>query len=70
MISRKTKLLIFNTNVRPVLLYGSETWRVSKETSRKLYFFVSRCLRSIIGVHLPEVIRKEKGASGVGSGTL
>ena len=38
-ISRKTKLRIFNTNVKSVLLYGScllyETWRVTKATSNK-----------------------------------
>ena len=59
-ISRKTKLRIFNTNVKSVLLYGSETWRATKETSRKLQSFVSRCLRSIMGIHCPEVIRNEE----------
>ena len=59
-ISRKTKLRIFNTNVKPALLYGSETWRATKETSRKLQSFVNRCPRSIMGIHWPEVIRKEE----------
>ena len=27
----RTKLQIFNTNVKSVLLYGSETWRVTKQ---------------------------------------
>ena len=40
-------------------MYGSETWTASKETSRKLQSFVNRCLRSIMGIHWPEVIRKE-----------
>ena len=35
-IPRKAKLRIFNTNVKSVLLYGSETWGATKETSRKL----------------------------------
>ena len=30
-ISRKTKLRIFNTNMKSVLLYGSETWRATKK---------------------------------------
>ena len=60
MISRKTKLQIFNTNVKSVLLFGSETWRVIKATSNKLQAFVNRCLRSIIGIHWPEDIRKEE----------
>ena len=58
-ISRKTKLRIFNTNVKSVLLYGSETWRVTKATSNKLQSFVNKCLRSIMGIHWPEVIRNE-----------
>ena len=58
-ISRKTKLRIFNTNVKSVLLYGSETWRATKATSNKLQSFVNKCLRSIMGIHSPEVIRNE-----------
>lgn len=58
-ISRKTKLRIFNTNVKSVLLYGSETWRVTKATSNKLQSFVNKCLRSIMDIHWPEVIRNE-----------
>ncbi|XP_022806441.1 uncharacterized protein LOC111343517 [Stylophora pistillata] len=58
-ISRKTKLRIFNTNVKSLLLYGSETWRITKATSNKLQCFVNKCLRSMMDVHLPEVIRNE-----------
>ncbi|XP_022789520.1 uncharacterized protein LOC111329176 [Stylophora pistillata] len=58
-ISRKTKLRIFNTSVKSVLLCGSETWRVTKATSNKLQSFVNKCLRSIMDVHWPEVIRNE-----------
>ena len=60
MISRKTKLRIFNTNVKSVLLLGSETRRATKGTCRKLQSFVNRCLRSIMGIHWPEVIRNEE----------
>ena len=35
-ISRKTKLLMFNTNVKSVLLFGSETWIVTKAISNTL----------------------------------
>ena len=59
-ISRKTKLRIFNTNVKSVLLYGCKTWRVTKETFKKLQSFVNRCLRSIMAIHWPEVIRNEE----------
>ena len=57
-VSRKTKLRIFNTNVKSVQLYGSETWRVTTATSNKLQSFVNKCLRSI-GIHWPGVIRNE-----------
>ena len=59
-ISRKTKLRIFNTNVKSVLLYGSETWRVTKANSTKLQTFINKCLRSIMGIHWPEVITNEE----------
>jgi len=59
-ISRKTKLRIFNTNIKSVLLYGSETWIVTKANSTKLQTFVNKCLRSIMGIHWPEVITNEE----------
>jgi len=59
-ISRKIKLRIFNTNVKSVLLYGSEIWRVTKENSTKLQAFVNKCLRSILGIHCPEAKTNEE----------
>lgn len=58
-MSRKTKLRIFNTNVKSVLLYGSEAWRETKATSKKLQSFVSKCLHTIMGMHWPQVIRNK-----------
>jgi len=46
--ARKTKPQIFNTNMKSILLFGSETWRVTKTTSNRLRSFVNRCLRSIM----------------------
>ena len=31
-----SKLRLFNTFVKPVLLYGSETWKINKGNNRKL----------------------------------
>lgn len=59
-ISTKTKLRIFRSNVKSVLLYGSETWRVAKTTISKLQVFVNRCLRRILNIHWPEVIPNEE----------
>ena len=49
-ISLRTKLRIFNTNVKSVLMYGAETWRVTKKISAKIQAFTNRCLRNILGV--------------------
>jgi len=52
-ISLRTKLRIFNSNVKSVLLYASETWCVSAEITQKLQVFVNRCLRNIIRAWWP-----------------
>lgn len=49
-ISRNTKLRIFNTNVKSVLLYGCETWKATKEITQRLQVFVNRCLRRIMRI--------------------
>ena len=52
----RTKIRIFNSNVKSVLLYGSETWRTNKSTLRKLQSFNNRCLRQILNIHWPDTI--------------
>jgi len=42
-----TKIRIFNACVKSVLLYGCETWLVTKGIQRKIQTFVNRCLRHI-----------------------
>jgi len=49
-ISKKTKLRIFNSNVKSVLLYGSETWKRTKSTAQRLQVFVNKCLKQILGL--------------------
>jgi hypothetical protein len=55
-ISRNTKLRIFNTNIKSVLLYGCETWKITQTVSHKHHSFVNICLRVIINSRWPEVI--------------
>ena len=43
-IRLKTKLRIFKSNVISTLLYGSESWKVTKTISNKLDVFQNRCL--------------------------
>jgi len=50
------KIRIFNTSVKSVLLYGSETWRTTKSNTHKLQTFINRCLRNIINIRWPDVI--------------
>ena len=38
-ISMRTKLRIFNSSVKSVLLYGCETWRTTKTMQRKIQTF-------------------------------
>ena len=44
-IRRRTKILLFKTLVRPVLLYGCEFWKITKNDERKLNSFQCQCLR-------------------------
>ena len=59
-ISIRTKLRIFHSNVKSVLVYGCETWKEMKTTTSKLQTFVNRCLRRILNIHWPEVISSEE----------
>ena len=43
-LSLKTKIRIFNSNVKSVLLYGSETWRLTKTLLSKVQTFVNKYL--------------------------
>uniref|UniRef100_A0A8D8XXM4 Craniofacial development protein 2 n=1 Tax=Cacopsylla melanoneura TaxID=428564 RepID=A0A8D8XXM4_9HEMI len=51
-----TKLRIFQSNVKSVLLYGCQTWRVTQAISKKLQTFINSCLRRILKIFWPNVI--------------
>ena len=55
-ISRRTKIRIFNSNVKSVLLYGAETWRTTQATTKRIQTFINSCLRQILRIHWPERI--------------
>ena len=44
-IGKTTKISLFNTNVKSVLLYGAETWRMNKTTLNRIQTFVNQCLQ-------------------------
>jgi hypothetical protein len=48
-LSRQTKFTIHKTLIRPVLLYGSETWVLTKRGVNQLLVFERKVLRTICG---------------------
>ncbi|CAG4946044.1 unnamed protein product [Parnassius apollo] len=55
----RTKGKVYKTVVRPVLLYGSETWASTKIHERKLHATEMRMLRWEGGVTLKDKVRNE-----------
>ena len=55
-ISIKTKIKIFNSNVKSVLLYGAETWRTTATITKKIQTFINSCLRRILQIRWPDKI--------------
>ncbi|VDO57276.1 unnamed protein product [Schistosoma margrebowiei] len=45
-LSTNTKVRIFNTNIKSVLLYGAEAWRTTKSIIQKIQVFINNCLRN------------------------
>ena len=58
-LTLQTKIKIFNSNVEPVLLYGSETSRTTVATTMKVQTFINSCLRRIVRVRWPITINNE-----------
>jgi len=58
-LTLQTKIRIFNSNVKPVLLYGSETWRTAVATTKKVQTFINSCLRRILRIRWPITINNE-----------
>jgi len=46
----QTKLRIFNTKAKAVLLYGCESWKNSKCITAKLQVFINKCPRKILRI--------------------
>ena len=58
-ISMRTKLCIFNSNVKSVLLYGCETWRTTRTMQRKIQTFFNTRLRRIYKIQWQEKIQNK-----------
>lgn len=48
-LSHKTKIRLYKAIICPVLLYGSETWKLNKKEEKQLIVFENRVLRKIYG---------------------
>ena len=59
-ISLKTKMRLFSSNVKSVLFYGCETWSITQIMAKKLQTFVNTCLRKILKIRWPKVIRNDE----------
>ena len=55
----KTKVRIYNSNVKSVLLYGAEYWRIFKTDMNKLSAFHNSCLRKICNMYWPNKITND-----------
>ncbi|VDO62101.1 unnamed protein product [Schistosoma margrebowiei] len=55
-LSTNTIVRIFNTNVKIVLLYGSETWRTTRTIIQKIQVFINSCLRKILQIRWLDTI--------------
>ena len=49
-INKKTKASLFKSLVLSVLLYGCETWKLTKGEEEKLDIFQTKCLRKVFGI--------------------
>ena len=59
-ISLRTKLRLFNSNVKSVLLYGCETWKTTKAVLNRAQTFINKCLRSILKLKWQDKTRNEE----------
>ena len=55
-ISRKTKIQLFKTIVRAVLMYGCEAWKLTKTEPKKLDAFQYKCMKCILRIRWPQTI--------------
>jgi len=56
-IPRKSKLIIYQSILKPILLYGAEVWSLTSKTESSLQAAEMRVLRTIVGVTRRDRIR-------------
>ena len=58
-ISMRTKLRIFNSNVKSIMFYGCETWWTTQTMKQRIQTCFNTCLRRIYKIQWQEKIRNE-----------
>ena len=66
-ISQKTKIRFFKSNVLSTLLYGAESWKMTKTISHKQEVFQYRCLRRIVRIYWPQTISNYESCRRTGT---
>jgi len=59
-IGRKTKVQLFKTIVRSVLMYGCEAWKLTKTEAKKLDGFQYKCMKRILRIRWPQTISHQQ----------
>ncbi|CAH1987605.1 unnamed protein product, partial [Acanthoscelides obtectus] len=59
MTSRKTKMTVYRTVFRPILIFGSESWVLTNRQKSKLQVIDMKYLRAVKGVTRKDKIRNE-----------
>ena len=49
-ISLQTKILLYNSLILSILLYGSETWTLQERLKRRITAFVHKAYKIILGI--------------------
>ena len=60
MLHTRTKLRIYKSNVRSVLLYAAETWRTNRRFESRLRGFEGKCLRRILKLRWEQRVTNEE----------
>lgn len=55
----RTKLNLYNSCILPILLYGSECWRMTEADQQKLSTFHTKSLRRILRIFWPQKITNQ-----------
>ena len=54
------RILLYKTLMKPVLLYGCETWKVNKGDEKKINIFQGKCLRRILKIGWQERVTNQE----------